>query len=238
MAASTIALQRTADFAKMHVANSPLMFQSNTAGDPLYTMADSVRQFIVAPPFAWRWNRSQVSATLVQGQQDFTVSIADFGWLEKGVYIDPTGATFELQAVETLGQEASQSQPTSIAVVDDSEASITFRVFPPPPNGCTVNIVYQKCVGLFQSMADTWAPVPDWMYYLVVQGMKWQVYEYKDDPRAFAAQQIFLRQVIAANAGLSDTQVNIFLSGINGAKTQQTAMQSSAIGRQARGLFG
>lgn len=239
MAGSTIALQRTADFAKMHVANSPLMFQSNTYGDPLFTMADWVRQFILSAPFAWRWNRSQVSATLVQGQQDFTLSIPDFGWLEKGVYIDPTGATYELQSKETLSQESSQSQPTSIATVNDDGENVTFRVFPPPPDGCTIGVIYQKQAGTFQSAADTWAPIPDWLSYLYTSGLVAKTYEYKDDARAFPAMQMFVRQVLAANDGLTDAQKSLFLPEmVNMQRTQTSVMRKSQLGDTARGLFG
>jgi hypothetical protein len=235
---STLTLQRTADFAKMHVANSPLMFQSNTYGDPLFCMADSVRQFILAPPFAWRWNRSQASATLVQGQQDFQISLSDFGWLEKGIYIDPSGATFELKVQETLGQESSQSQPNAIATVNDDGQNITFRVFPPPPDNCTVNLIYQKAAGTFKSPADTWEPIPDWLSYLIFQGMKWQTYEYKDDPRAITAAQLFVKQVLSANEGLTDSQKSLFIPELAYMqKTQTSMMRKSQLGDAARGLL-
>ena len=236
---STITLQRTADFIRGHVSGTPVQFSSNSAGDPLFMMADRVRQFILAPPFAWRWNRAQTSSPLTQGQQDITLSVPDFGWLEKGIYTDSTAATWELEVQDSLSQEVQQNQPRYIStLLDDDNSNLTFRISPPPNDSGTVNIIYQKATPVFSSVAETWAPIPDWLYYLCTQGMLAEVYEYKNDPRMVAALQIFVKQVIAANAGLSDTQISLFMGELMYApRTQAKELQTSQMGRQGRGLF-
>ena len=79
--ASTIQLKRTVELASKYIYNSPLIYSND--GELAYRMGDYVRQFILAPPFAWRWNRGFYSFNTVVGQTDYTLPISDFGWLEK-----------------------------------------------------------------------------------------------------------------------------------------------------------
>ena len=70
------------------------------------------------------------------------------------------------------------------------------------------------------------------------QGFLAKTYEYWKDERFISTMQLFVRQAIAANSGLSDSQVNIFLGErLDYARTQQKELQSSQSGRQGRGLF-
>jgi hypothetical protein len=50
--------------------------------------------------------------------------------------------------------------------------------------------------------------------------------------------QMFVRQVLAANAGLADTQKNLYMEEfINSAREQQAELGNSQAGRAGRGLF-
>ncbi len=90
----------------------------------------------------------------------------------------------------------------------------------------------------FTSLSDLWAPVPDYLSYLYNQGIVAKTYEYMNKDTYLPEEQLFLRQVIAANAGLTESQINIFLSErINTAREGQSALSESQSGRQSRGAF-
>lgn len=236
---STNTLQRTINVTQNFVRNAPLTFSGSN--DPALTMADWVRQFIMAPPFAWRWNRLGTTFNTVAGQQDYQVTIPNFGWLEKASVTDNTVSPSVVHALEVnlnLGEETVQNLPTRIAArLDDGNGNISFRLIPAPDRVYTTNITYQQCADLFVTLGDTWAPIPDYFSYLYNAGFMAKAYEYLSDARFGPLLTTFVRQVIAANSGLSDSQVNIFLADqVNSMAGQQAVLQSSQLGRQGRSL--
>ena len=60
-------------------------------GEPAVTSANQALQTIVGPPSIWPWNRSTVSFMTTPGVQDYSVPIANFGYLE-GATIQLAGA--------------------------------------------------------------------------------------------------------------------------------------------------
>jgi hypothetical protein len=248
---STNTLQRTINVAQNFVRNAPLTFSGTN--DPALTIADWVRQFILGPPFAWRWNRQTATFTTtapttnsttgaVTVYQDYEESIEQFGWLEKATVTDNTTVSapvvHELEVVLNLGEETLQNLPTRIAArLDDGNGNITFRLMPPPDKVYTVTLTYQAAAPLFQNLSDTWAPIPDYFSNLYNTGFMAKAYEYLNDGRFAPMLTTFLRQVIAANGGLTDTQANFFLfDQTNIANTQQSMLQGAQMGRQGRGL--
>lgn len=236
---STITLQRTTNVAQNFVRNAPLTFAGTN--DPAFTIADWVRQFILSPPFAWRWNRATATFVTIAGQQDYQQPLKQFGWLEKASVTDNTvnpATLHELEVVLNLGEEVVQNLPTRIAArLDDGNGNITLRLLPPPDRVYTVTLTYQLAAPLFGSMGDTWAPIPDYFSNLYNSGFMAKSYEYINDGRFAPMLTTFLRQVIAANGALTDSQVNIFLADqVNSMTTQQSAQQNTQMGRQGRGL--
>jgi|HubBroStandDraft_1064217.scaffolds.fasta_scaffold15954_2 hypothetical protein len=236
---STNTIGRTINVAQNFVRNAPLTFSGTN--DPAFTIGDWVRQFILGPPFAWRWNRAVSTFTTTAGQQDYEESIGEFGWLEKATVTDNTvspAVVHELDVVLNLSEETIQNLPTRIAPrLDDGNGNITFRIMPPPDRVYTVTLTYQLAAGLFKTTNDTWAPIPDYFSHLYNTGFMAKSYEYINDSRFGPMLTTFLRQVIAANGALSDSQINIFLADqINAATTQQSALQNTQMGRQGRGL--
>lgn len=240
--ASTNKLERTIQLTQRYVRNAPLTFVNQ--GDPAFSGADWVRQFLLAPPFAWPWNRSTITPVIncASGQQDYVVYIPNFGWIERAVlnYPNPnagpaTGAS-ELEVKLDIGFEATPNLPTQIAaLIDDNNGNITFRLSPPPDQNYTVNILYQLRSPTFGSTQDTWAPIPDYLSYLYNLGMRAVAYEYLGDERFPFAYQMFLRQVVAANDGLTETEKNIFLQHtILSQEGQQAALNMGQIGRAGR----
>lgn len=238
--ASTIKLSRTVEVVRRFIRRAPLTFTGTN--DPALTMADWVRGFILSPNLAWRWNRVAIApVTLVPGTQDYLLNLPDFGWLEQASVIDSTVSpttVSQLEVALNLAEEVSQNLPTKISPrLDDNNGNITFRLFPIPDKAYTLNLSYQKAAPTFKALGDSWSPLPDYLSYLYTNGLLAKSYEYFGDERFAATVQLFVRQVIAANGGLSDSQVNIFMSDfVNTIRTQQSELGQSQMGQHGRGL--
>jgi hypothetical protein len=220
MASSTIQLERTIQRSQQYARLEPLVFAANTYNDPAFSNADWVMQTILAPPFAWRWNRtsggtpSAPTFTTVIGQSDYKVSLPNFGWLEKAVAYDPTSgyAAKELQVQLLLAAETLPNQTTRIATqYDDGEGNITFRIFPAADEVYNVVIEYQNSAELFTSTTQTWAPIPDYLSFVFNEGMDFRTFAYLSDPRAQFSGQLFYQSLAQMSEGLSDSQKNLWL---------------------------
>lgn len=231
MPSSTIPLSRTLAVTQQFVRNSPLTFTSPTTdNDPGFTNADWVRQFLLGPPFAWRWNRTNTPVTCEIGVSDYTIGLPNFGWLEKAVIFDPEDGdrSHELTVLINLVPESVPNLPVNISAQDDDgEGNITFRLSPTPDKAYALKIVSQNAPPLFQNTSDTWAPIPDYLSFLYTQGMRAQAYEYLNDPRFITSMQIFMQQAVAANNGLSESQKSIFLPERLNMVRQQADVQAT-----------
>lgn len=212
--ASTIPLSRTIALAQQFVRNAPLTFTGPTDNDPALSNADWVRQFIMAPPFAWNWNRVETQIQCVIGQTDYVVSLPTFGWIEKAIVtlVTDGSQTTELEISTCLAQENNPNLPTKIsAQLEDGQGNITFRLSPAPDALYNLTVMTQNAAGQFAATTDTWFPVPDYLSFILNTGFQAKTYEYLADPRFVPTMQLFLQQAIAANTGLSETEKNIFL---------------------------
>jgi len=145
---------------------------------------------------------------------------------------------WQLQVSNDLGQTIQQARPTTITPLTDDGTNVTFRLIPVPDQTYTVNVNYQGAAPNFVNLTDTWAPIPDYLYYLVESGFLAKTYEYINDEKFPQSMSLFVKQVVAANAGIADTQSNIYASEfINSAREQQAQLGNSASGRAGRGLF-
>lgn len=237
--ASTIPLQRTVNYAQTCIRNAPLTGVGGFVNEPAFSIADWVRQFILSAPFMWRWNRSFIAQSTVQGQQDYTTnSLNNLGFIEKASITDGVNQK-ELQISLNLAQDTTQNRPISISTYIDNNNGVVIRLLPVPDKLYTVNINYQIAAPVFQNLTDTWAPIPDYYYYLIEGGFLAKTFEYSKDERYQTAMSLFVKQVVAANAGLSDTQKNLYLEEfINSNREMQAELGNSQAGRTARGLFG
>jgi len=210
-------LLRTINFAKSIKQLRLLTGVGGVANEPAFSIGDDIRSIILSPPFAWSWNRKDVAiaVTEVLGQ-DYTESIADFGWIEKAVIDDGNGKIKELTVknAHALAPTSVKEQPASICVYeDDNEGGITFRVAPAPPTSYTLTVIYQKAPPIFASTSDDWDPIPDRFSYLYNTGFIAKAYEKTNDPRFLPTFSLFMRLLVSANGGLSETDVNLFLEG-------------------------
>jgi hypothetical protein len=223
--ASTIQLQRTITYASSFVRYAPLTMSSD---DPALSNADWVRQFILSAPFAWRWNRTVTQIQCAAGKSDYSVALPNFGWVEKAVNVDPANgySSTELEVAVNLVPDTLPNLPAKIsAQLDDGAGNITFRVFPAPDSAYIVHVTSQNAAPIFAETTDTWAPIPDFMSYIVTQGFLAKTYEYMGDPRFQSAMQLFLQFVVSANEGLSDSQRNIFLADRINTTREQLKLQ-------------
>lgn len=234
MASSTIQLQRTINYAQQFLRLSPLTFTLNTANDPAFSNADWVKQFILSPPFAWRWNRAGSSDyttptfTTQAGKTDYTVSLPTFGWLEKATSYEIDNAYFphELQVGLNLASDNTTNQPARISTqYDDGQGNQAFRIFPAPEKPYAVCLEYQNAATLFTLLTQTWAPIPDYLSYLFNTGFQAKGYEYTNDPRFISTMQLFMQQLAAASEGLSESQKNLWLTDRLNSMRETSAVQ-------------
>ena len=219
--ASTIQLARTIARSSQYARLEPLTFASNTANDPAFSNADWVKQTMLAPPFAWRWNRTSKGTptvpafTTVNGQSDYVVALPTFGWLEKGTAYDPANGlvAYELKVDLLKAAETLSNQPTTISAQgDDGNGNITFRIFPSPDTVYNICLEFQNAASLFTATTQTWAPIPDYISYVFNEGFDAKTFDYLGDPRFQTSMQLFYQSLTATSEGLTETQKNLWLS--------------------------
>lgn len=210
--------------------------------EPALTSANIVLQTILGPPFAWRWNRNTTSFTCstTQGDpQDYPETVTDFGFIENASVQDLSTQKWQQMTVQLdLALDSATARPRFISAQNDNGAgSITFRVMPSPDQDYPITVSYQKKATLFTSLNQTWAPVPDEYSYIYNWGFLALMWMFTDDPRFTFANQKFVAQLLAANQGLTQTQINIFLNNWQ-AVTGQPIVNTNRIaqGTQARGI--
>jgi len=235
--ASTITLNQTVNFAQTYCRLQPLTGVGGVDTEPAVSIANMVKQFILAPPFGWPWNRNTKTFITVAGTQDYTVSVTDFGWLEKASVTDTTQKIWPLTIELVSGDSTDAGRPTNIAPqMDDGAGNITFRLYPVPDGVYTVKLIYQRVPLLMTATTQTWVPIPDQFAYLYTSGFLASALEMVDDARFAPQQEMFLRQLVAACSGLDETQKNIFIeSRLRQMRQQQASTMSAEQGRQGRG---
>ena len=164
--------------------------------------------------------------------------LAPFGWLEKAVAIDGNGNAHELTVSLNLAKNEQQNQPFQMASVSESiYGRVLFRIQPPPEQNYTVYLTYQQAAVNFGSLSDNWAPIPDYLSYLYQQGFLAKTYEYLSDERYGSATQMFVKFLVAASEGLSESQINLFLEDrLNSARQSQDVVGAAQSARAARSL--
>ena len=155
------------------------------------------------------------------------VTVASFGWLEKAS-VTFGGVTKELEIKMVLGEESTQNQPHSIACqTDDGAGNLSFRIMPAPDKAYSTILTYQKLSPNFAATSDTWAPIPDYMFNIVCEGVLCKAYEYLGDERYPLSLNKFLKQLIGFHGGLKESEIDLFLG-------ERLAMQTQAQGCQIR----
>jgi len=126
--ASTIPLSKTVDYTKRFIYNAPLFFVND--GTLAFSIADDVRQFLLSPPFSWRWNRGIVPPITCQaGETDYQVNLPDFGWIEKAWILFPSAPGTPVQIYNSLGViSISAAAGIVTAILEGNPLNFGFRL--------------------------------------------------------------------------------------------------------------
>ena len=141
----------TLNWCSAFILNRPSTGVAGAYQEPGLTLANLIMSTILAPPFAWQWNRATATTPVtVVGGSDYSVSLPNFGWLEKAVLtytIPPTSGNtnVELQITTLSALSGKSNRPFLICpLLDDNAGNITFRLFPVPDQSYTLTLTYQN----------------------------------------------------------------------------------------------
>jgi hypothetical protein len=221
--ASTISLQSSINWAKPFLFFKPLNIGVNN--EPAISSANLIQQTIVSQPFRWPWNRAIKSFTCLQQgappatQQDYSVYIPDFGFLERATIVNPVASPngaimpapiFELEIRNGLSEDAAVGKPNYISFqADDNNGNIIFRLMPIPDQEYVINLSYQKKIPLMKDLSTLWS-VPDNYSHLYQYGFMSLMMQYSDDPRWQVYNAKFVTHLLASAQGLTEMERNIF----------------------------
>jgi hypothetical protein len=181
--------------------------------EPGLTASNLVKQTILGPPFVWPFNRSEITITLVVGQQDYPVFAASFGFVESWLLTDPvTGEVKEIENKGRLTKESATDRPASAAVqTNDNSGNLLVRLNNLPDKAYTLTLTYQRQPPPMLSPASTWAPLPDYYSYIYDWGFLAIASLLIRDDRFPVFRQMFMAHLLGAQDGLDETARNIFL---------------------------
>jgi hypothetical protein len=143
-------LTQTINWALTYGQYSPL-----TAGlgqEPATTIASMIRNTLLNAPLTWAWNRAETTFDLAQGTQDYTVTLADFGFMETLSIADDAGSVYELKTKlnnDALAVSAVQQRPNSVSVQRFTSGNPVFRFIGVPDKVYHAKLVYQKKAPIF-----------------------------------------------------------------------------------------
>ncbi len=147
--AATKTIQNSIDWVKPFLNWANLTIGTNQ--EPAFTSACQTIQTIVGPPFIWPWNRENTFFLTNISQQDYSVSILDFGFLE-AASIELCGTITSVTVLNNVATFAAlngfstlpnQGQSTSVTVTGCTTAAYngTFSLVSATATSFTVNLV-------------------------------------------------------------------------------------------------
>ncbi len=204
-------LQDVINWASLYVASRPLVGQGGYVGEPATSIANNVLGVILGPPFAWRWNRSNYSFPTVVGTQIYSQTASTVWWIEQATVSDGT-TIWPLQVRLLINDSLDAGRPEFISIeTDDNAGNVTYKVYPIPDKIYTIKITFQKVPTLFTSLTSTWAPIPDEYQYIYNSGFLAWCLESTGDVRFQYEYEKFMRSLVSAADGLTETQKTLFL---------------------------
>lgn len=204
---------------------------------PILGIGNIVRNIILAAPFTWRFNRKvntflSGNNGLVQGTQDYAVSIPDMGFIENMAITDPsitaslgTINTWQLKDVlnnKSLAFSSTQARPEVAAIQsDDGSGNLSLRFSAIPDKPYNVTIVYQAAPVQFSATSGPWAPIPD-SFSDIYNNMTLGYYmDSCQDPRAREYVTRGIAGLLARAQGLSQMDKAIFAASYMNFSAQQ-----------------
>lgn len=206
-------------------------------GEPAITAANLTKQTVLGPPFAWPWNRNYFQQDITGDSQDYFFPLPDFGFLERASVTDGNGNVAEIKIRLALAEENHIQRPASVAVqLQDDSGNVLVRMNAIPDQEYTLKGTYQIAPILMSSLANTWAPIPDYLSYVYDWGFLSTVAMLTKDARFPIFVQRFMSHLLGAQGGLTSLQRNIFLGNwlevMAAAQESQQTTQQSIVARQ------
>lgn len=153
-------LTSSINWAQPYIQYSPLT--AGIGGEPAVSTASIIRNSLLAAPLTWSWNRKEDSSlSTIAGQQDYTVPLTDFGFLEKASLDDGSGKIFEVKYVYNTAALSKTStsitqRPEHLAIISQVpgtsvnirfmgvpgivyKVTLTYQIFPPQFGPFVVN---------------------------------------------------------------------------------------------------
>ncbi|VVB52828.1 Uncharacterised protein [uncultured archaeon] len=217
-------------------------YQSASVGTnlmPIIGIANIVRNVILAAPMVWDFNRAESTATtLTATQQDYTLTLSDFGYLEKASVQDPVNSTWyeipDIRNNSALAKSTTTTRPQVVSTQNGTGPVLRFSAV--PDKNYPLSVVYQKSAVQFAATSDAWAPIPDTMSDVYNNMVLGYYMDSCQDPRA---SQYILRGIaglLARQSGLSDMDKAIFAqSYMNYNSALMSQAMSTQMGKQAQG---
>jgi len=238
--ASTITINQTLSWVAPFILGRPTKGVLGATNEPALTSANKILQMMLAPPFRWSWNRIQTTFYTIVNQSDYVINVSNWGYLEKATSYNAsdTTPTREVEVYQTLAADTVAGPPQRIVpMFDDGNGNITFRVFPSPDNIYLMTITMQKAAPLLTDLSGSWSPVPDKYAYLYEQGLLATLQGMYSERMYALNMQLFLRQLVAASEGLSETERAIFLEDrLRDPRMQAMELTGVQQGKQSRVL--
>lgn len=235
-------LQQSIYYASAFIEGSPLT--AWTTNEPALSIGSMVRYTMCSAPFTWGWNRAENSLTsTVVGQQDYTLPITDFGFLEKVSLTDTTGNSYEVKDVYNTNAlskagTVQKQRPSSVSVKSVTYGtSVTLRFIGVPDAVYVINVTYQMLALPFTSLSGTWAPIPDSFQDIYNSLFLGEAMQVTDDARGGLYRQRGVAALLSKAEGLTDMQKNAFLQQFLARDIQAMAATYKAQqGQNARGV--
>jgi hypothetical protein len=206
--------------------------------EPGMTMANNVLQWMLQPPFVWRFNRASLTFPISKTLgSDYTLSVPNLGRIESQWLTDTAGTIFELNGAVTLARVGISRRPVEVAPqYDDNQGNITFRFNSIPNQNYNANFDIQMKPQMLTSPASTFGPVPDEFGYLFNKGMLSEGALLVNDSRFEIWRKDFVAGLLATQDGLDAQAKAIFYEQmLNMGRTatrSQAAGQGGSQGRQ------
>jgi hypothetical protein len=196
---------------------------------------------MTSPPIKWPWNRNSLTFTTVQGTQDYTVSVTDFGYAEKATFQPAGGQIKQLNVLNTtpIGESSDQQQPVNLCVQQTTVGTnVKFRILGVPDAVYTIVVWYQKFLPLMTTLTGgtgQWS-MPDYLSYIYNRGFLAYCLEGMGSSTSQQEKVSFAAALLATQEGLTDTEINIFLAQyLVNPRTMESLQLKTQQGIQARG---
>ena len=227
----------------INAVQGALGFWNPTIGtnfEPALSAANMVQQVMTSPPFRFPWNRNSLTFNTFATTQDYSVNVTDFGYMEIASFRYPSaGKILQLNVKNStpIGESSDLQQPVTLGVQSiNVGTSVMFRFLGVPDKVYSIIVWYQKFAPLMSDPTSTWV-APDYMSYIYNRGLLAHLYEARGDVRAQQEKVAFAAALISASEGLTDTEINIFLSQyLANPRAMELLQLKTQQGVQARGM--